>query len=87
MQRRVEFTAIGAYIVGRSHSESDMSVDDKQLSRQHFQLTCENGCLYIEDLGSTNGTEVNGVPIMSKRPIGPNDIVTAGSSKFIFTIL
>lgn len=87
MQRRVEFTVIGAYIVGRSHSDSNMSVDDKQLSRQHFQLTCENGCLYIEDLGSTNGTEVNGVPIMSKRPIGPNDIITAGNSKFNFTIL
>lgn len=87
MQRRVEFTAIGAYVIGRSHSESNMSVDDKQLSRRHFQLTCENGCLYIEDLGSTNGTEVNGVPIMSKRSIGPNDIVTAGSSKFNFTVL
>lgn len=87
VQRRVDFTAVGAYTVGRSQSSADMAVDDKQLSRMHFRLTCENGCLFIEDLGSTNGTEVNGVPIASRRPIRPDDVITAGNSKFKFTII
>lgn len=86
VQRQVEFTAYGPYGVGRSHGACDMAVDDKQLSRRHFALTFEEGRIFIEDLGSTNGTEVNGVPVIGKRMLGPADVVTAGNSKFRFTL-
>lgn len=87
VQRRVEFTAFGPYTVGRSQGACDMAIDDKKLSRSHFRLTFEEGRVFIEDLGSTNGTEVNGVPVGGKRALAPTDIVTAGNTKFSFTLI
>jgi hypothetical protein len=87
VQRKVEFTSCGAYTVGRSQGACDMAVDDKKLSRCHFRLTFEQGRMFIEDLGSTNGTEVNGVPIGGRRAFAPTDIVTAGSTKFSFAVI
>ena len=84
VQRSVEFTACGAYTIGRSQGACDMAVDDKKLSRCHFRLIFEEGRMFIEDLGSTNGTEVNGIPIGDRRTLSPTDIVTAGNTKFSF---
>jgi len=47
----------GTTVVGR---EGDVSIPDGKVSRRHAQITNENGALAIEDLGSTNGTKVNG---------------------------
>lgn len=68
-------------IVGRS-SICDISVEDLELSRQHFCLESEGGNVFISDLGSTNGTSVNGIRIAGKRQLNPGDIVEAGSMKF-----
>lgn len=68
-------------IVGRS-SICDISVEDLELSRQHFCLESEGGSVLISDLGSTNGTSVNGIRIAGKRQLNPGDIVEAGSMKF-----
>jgi hypothetical protein len=87
VQRKVEFTSYGTYTVGRSRGACDMAVDDKKLSRCHFRLTFEQGRMFIEDLGSTNGTEVNGVPIGGRRALAPTDTVTAGSTKFSFAVI
>lgn len=68
-------------IVGRS-SICDISVEDLELSRQHFCLESEGGNVFISDLGSTNGTSVNGIRIAGKRQLNSGDIVEAGSMKF-----
>lgn len=68
-------------IVGRS-SICDISVEDLELSRQHFCLESERGNVFISDLGSTNGTSVNGIRIAGKRQLNSGDIVEAGSMKF-----
>lgn len=68
-------------IVGRA-SICDIAVDDRELSRQHFCLESENGNIFISDLGSTNGTSVNGIRITGKRRLDPGDMVEAGSMKF-----
>lgn len=47
----------GVTAVGR---EGDILLSDGRVSRRHAQVTNENGTLYAEDLGSTNGTKVNG---------------------------
>lgn len=87
MQRCTEINVMGAYTVGRSSAESDMAVDDRQMSRRHFMLSVEDNRLYIQDLNSTNGTEVNGVFIRSKHPISDGDTIVAGNSKFFFRLL
>ena len=68
-------------IVGRA-SICDVSVEDLEMSRQHFCLEWENGSVYVTDLGSTNGTSVNGIKIASKRRIEPGDHIEAGAMKF-----
>lgn len=68
-------------IVGRA-SICDVSVEDLEMSRQHFCLEWENGSVYVTDLGSTNGTSVNGIRIQSKRRIEPGDHIEAGAMKF-----
>lgn len=58
--------------------DNDFVVNDAHVSRYHARLIREeNGCLILEDLGSTNGTYVNGNQIVKKR-ISPTDIVRLG---------
>ena len=68
-------------IVGRS-STSDFTVLDPRMSREHFKLVgSENGWL-PHDLGSSNGTLVNGSPIDDGSVLAEGDIVTAGDTQF-----
>ena len=52
-------------IVGRSPSQSDHMLNHEEMSRQHFRLFARHGTIFIEDLRSTNGTEVNGIMLAS----------------------
>ncbi len=47
-------------VVGRSSRFCDMVVDQTSISKQHCVLVKTDGLLYLRDLGSTNGTRVNG---------------------------
>ncbi|MCL0099710.1 FHA domain-containing protein, partial [Dehalococcoidia bacterium] len=49
----------GTLTMGRS-PDNDIVIDDPSVSRKHARLTSKNGQYYIEDLGSMNGTKVNG---------------------------
>lgn len=57
----------GTNTVGR---EGDIMLVDGKISRRHAQITSDNGNLVVEDLGSTNGTKVNG------NKLNPGDKVT-----------
>ncbi len=46
-------------IVGRS-SDCNLWIEDSTISRKHFKIILNKGCVEIEDLGSTNGTYING---------------------------
>ena len=50
-------------MVGRSPSASTFVINHEQISRQHFRLSLATNQIMIEDLGSTNGTSVDGVPL------------------------
>ncbi|MCA9896494.1 MAG: FHA domain-containing protein, partial [Anaerolineae bacterium] len=62
--------------------ENDISWDDSQVSRKHARLTRQDNELVLEDLGSTNGTLVNGKPIEGPHVLQPADIISIGSSIF-----
>ena len=70
--------------IGRA-LENELVVSDLQVSRLHAEFTATpDGRFEIRDLGSHNGTYVNGQPIAKSGTVllGPNDIVGVGHSTF-----
>jgi FHA domain/FhaA, N-terminal domain len=73
-----EFTQ-SRVVLGRS-KEADLRIDDPNVSRKHAAIYWSNGRLVLEDLGSTNGTMVNGYPVTS-TVLKPRDVVAIGESR------
>ncbi len=73
----------GSAIVGKA-SYCDIYFDDISMSRQHFCFSVENGKLYVEDLESTNGTEVDGEMAAphEKKELHSGSQIMAGSITF-----
>ena len=67
-------------VVGRSRS-CDVRLRDDTVSRLHAALVWRGGTLVLEDLGSSNGTWVNGERILSPRSLLAGDAVRFGSVK------
>lgn len=70
-------------VVGRS-SEADLQVDDKYLSRHHARLTHREGAWWIEDLGSRNGTRLNGDYVERPTRLAPGDELRLCQSTIVF---
>jgi len=71
-------------VVGRSR-ECDVRVDDGNVSRRHFELVHESPATWIVvDLGSTNGTEVNGRKVERRTALDDGDRITVGSTELVF---
>jgi adenylate cyclase len=67
-------------IVGRAVT-SDVPIFDPTISRQHAQLVAQDGGVQVKDLGSSNGTFINGSRIM-EGVAALNDVVTFGKVAF-----
>jgi hypothetical protein len=81
--RVVPLTA-GRVVVGRSR-ECDVRVEDGNVSRRHFELVQESPTAWaVADLGSTNGTEVNGRRVSGRRRLDDGDRITIGSTELVF---
>lgn len=78
-------------VIGRSDLARVLGLDELGLiSRRHFEIKYEQEQFYIEDLGSANGTSLNGVDISGKGPVILNDddvIEPAGAIRVEFHIL
>ncbi len=59
---------------------NDIVIGDAEMSRQHARLTRTPGGYVLEDLGSTNGTFVNGERLMAPRVLNPGDLVGMGET-------
>src|SRR5512141_2555797 len=64
-------------IIGRDTS-SNIAINDAEISRKHARLTFQGGKYVIEDLGSTNGTFVNGQRLASPAVLKSGDVVSLG---------
>src|SRR5438270_2879092 len=67
-------------VVGRALT-SDLPLLDPTISRRHAELAADEGGVEIRDLGSSNGTRVNGARVERAR-IVPGDTVTFGRVAF-----
>ena len=66
-------------IVGRD-PESDIVIDDIEISRNHLVITRERETFQIEDLNSTNGTFLNGKKIKKQTVIKNGDLISLGEN-------
>lgn len=64
-------------IIGRD-TASNIAINDAEVSRKHARLTFQGGKYVIEDLGSTNGTFVNGQRLASPAVLKSGDVVSLG---------
>jgi hypothetical protein len=72
----------GATSIGRSSMSDIVLRSDDYASGRHARLTRHGGLLYVEDMGSTNGTFVNGRKTVGATPLREGDIVRIGSTTF-----
>lgn len=81
--RRVDINE-AVVLVGRL-PDADLSIQHKSVSRQHCQIWCEDGRYRIRDLGATNVTHVNGVPLAGDADLADGDLISVGETilKFI----
>ena len=73
----------GHYILGR-HLENDIVLNDTNVSRKHAEFVCAAGEVVVRDLGSTNGTKVNGVLITGEQLLQHGDVVNFGTAQVRF---
>ena len=75
----------GTTIVGREKGV-DILLADPQCSRQHCRIISLQGQFMIEDLKSTNGTQVNSVPVTKMLILNPGDQIAIGETLLGFEI-
>jgi len=64
-------------VIGRDASNG-IAINDAEISRKHSRLTFQGGKYVLEDLGSTNGTFVNGQRLAGQVVLKPGDVVSLG---------
>ncbi len=72
-------------IIGRE-PDVDIQLDDEESSRRHAQVSWEVGQFIIADLGSTNGTFVNGSKIAAPQMLSPDDQIMVGKTTLVFQV-
>ena len=68
-------------VIGRSH-EATLRVQDRLVSRRNCEIVRIDGSLVVRDLGSKNGTLVNGEHI-TEAPLTPGDRLTVGMTTYV----
>jgi hypothetical protein len=73
-------------VFGRA-AESDVPLAaDGTVSGRHARVFRRDGSPYLEDLGSTNGTYVNGQPLAAERLLRPGDVVAVGATELVYEV-
>jgi hypothetical protein len=70
-------------VLGRGDS-ADIRLQDTFASSAHARLVPQGEVIVLEDLGSTNGTYLNGEPLRGPQPLHVGDNIRIGDSEFMF---
>jgi hypothetical protein len=68
-------------VLGRSR-DCDCVLAEPSVSRRHAELRRDGARWLLRDLGSRNGTRVNGVRLLDEAEVGPGDRVSFGDARF-----
>jgi pSer/pThr/pTyr-binding forkhead associated (FHA) protein len=76
--------ALGSNVVGRGQ-DAQFRLPDTGVSRRHLEITWDGQVAMLADLGSTNGTTVNGSPIQTWQ-LADGDVLRIGHSSLVFHV-
>ena len=68
-------------LVGRTGGECDIALEHPSISKLHCAIARTDGLLFVRDLGSTNGTKVNGQRV-TRGALLPGDELTFANIRF-----
>lgn len=73
-------------VLGRG-SNADITVEDTGVSRRHLEVIVQDGTYLAVDLGSTNGSFVNGEKLAGRRKLNNGDVITMGRARIVFRLM
>jgi len=73
-------------LLGRESPDAQLNIRDEHVSRRHLRILAREGRHYVEDLGSTWGTKLNGAPIAANnsRLLNHRDQILVGNSTITY---
>lgn len=72
-------------VIGRG-SDADITVDDSSISRKHVEVLWDGKHGQVNDLGSTNGSLLNGEKV-AKAPLAPDSVIDIGRTRIVFRVV
>jgi len=75
-RQTVQFPETGL-LIGRDFS-CDLRLTDEFVSAKHCRISFENGTFFLEDLGSTNGTSIDGMEVEKKSILNEGQSIQIG---------
>jgi len=72
-------------VIGRG-SDADITVDDAGISRRHVEILWDGSRAEVNDLGSTNGSQLDGVRVAA-APLPPDSVIDIGKTRIVFRVL
>ncbi len=72
-------------VIGRG-SDADITVDDTGTSRRHVEIVWDGARAQVRDLGSTNGSQLNGTPV-KQAILEPDSVITIGRTRIVFRVV
>jgi hypothetical protein len=85
-QAGMSFPLLGNQLIIGREEGLDITLQDPEASRRHVRISWQAGQFVIEDLGSTNGTFVNGVQITTPQILSPGDSIGIGQTALVFQV-
>jgi pSer/pThr/pTyr-binding forkhead associated (FHA) protein len=79
------FPLKGTMVVGRVPGV-DIQIEDDSVSRRHAEVVVQGRDVVLRDLGSANGTNVNGAPLTEELALAPGDIIQFGVVEMTFEV-
>lgn len=83
LTRDERFDLIGGLSIGRS-KDADVQIEDRYASGIHARLFSREGRHWVEDMNSTNGTQLNGAALNGEAELVDGDTIQIGDTVFRF---